>query len=390
MEFARRLQNMPPYLFAGIDAMISDAKAKGVDVISFGIGDPDLPTPKNIVQKGIEAMQDPSTHSYPSYLGMQSYRKAIADFYQNRFGVTLDSDREVVALIGSKEGIAHLPMCLLNPGDIALIPDPAYPVYKTATILCNGIPYMIPLVEENGFLPDLDEIDHQVAKRAKLMFLNYPNNPTGAIASKDFFAEVIQFAHEYDIIVAHDNAYTLMGYDGYAAPSILEVSRAKEVAVEFYSLSKSYNMTGWRIGAMVGNSEVVEALGRVKTNVDSGIFEAIQYAGIEALSGPQDVVEENMAIYKKRRDIVISYLKELGWPVEPTRATFYVWIPTPKRFSAEEFSKELFERTGVFFTPGIGYGEYGEGYLRLSLTVNEEQIHEAFKRIKDSGIQFSS
>ncbi|AZR72796.1 LL-diaminopimelate aminotransferase [Anoxybacter fermentans] len=390
MELAQRVQNLPPYLFAEIDAMIAEAKAKKVDVISFGIGDPDQPTPRHIVNKAIEAIQDPNTHSYPSYIGMYSFRKAIADFYQKRFGVSLDPDKEVLALIGTKEGIAHLPWCILNPGDIALVPDPAYPVYKTATILCNATPYMMPLLKENDFLPDLDEIDHQIAKKAKLMFLNYPNNPTGAVATREFFEEVIQFAYEYDIIVAHDAAYSEIAFDGYQPLSILEIPRAKEIAVEFYSLSKTYNMTGWRIGALVGNAEIVNALGRIKTNVDSGIFEAVQYAGIEALTGPQNSVDEINDLYKRRRDLVLSYLKELGWPVQPNKATFYVWLPVPKGYTSEEFSKEVFKKTGVFFTPGIGYGKYGEGYVRLSLTVSEDRIKEAFQRIKDSGIRYSS
>lgn len=387
LELSRRVQNLPPYLFAGIDAMIAEAKAKGVDVISFGIGDPDQPTPRNVVEKAMEKVQDPQTHRYPSYVGMKQYRQAVANFYQRNHGVTLNPDKEIVTLIGSKEGIAHLPWCLLNPGDVALIPDPGYPVYKTATILCNATPHLFPLLEENHFLPDLDEIDHQVAKRAKLMFLNYPNNPTGAVATKEFFEEVIHFAYEYDIIVAHDAAYSQIAFDGYRPPSILEVPRAKEIAVEFYSLSKPYNMTGWRIGAMVGNPEVVDALGRIKTNVDSGAFDAVQFAAIEALEGPQDVVEANLATYKRRRDLVIANLRELGWEVEVPQATFYIWIPIPKGFTSAEFSTHVFQETGVFFTPGTGYGEFGEGYVRLSLTLDDERIKEGFERLKAKGIR---
>lgn len=390
MELARRVKNLPPYLFAGVDRMIAEAKRNGVDVISFGIGDPDQPTPRHIVERAMQAVQDPQTHSYPSYEGMKQYRQAIADYYQREYDVELDPDTEVLALIGSKEGIAHLPWCLLNPGDMALIPDPAYPVYKTATILCHALPYLMPLLEENGFLPDLDEIDYQIARTAKLMFLNYPNNPTGATAPKEFFEDVVNFAYECDIVVAHDAAYSQLGFDGYRPPSILEIPRAKEVAVEFMSLSKPYNMTGWRIGALVGNAEIIDALGRIKTNVDSGIFGAIQYAGIEALCGSQDVVTANVERYKHRRDIVISYLQELGWPVEPNQATFYVWINVPKGFTSEEFSRHVFTQTGVFFTPGTGYGEYGEGYVRLSLTLADERIHEAFRRLKEKGIRYSS
>ncbi|MCK4258328.1 MAG: LL-diaminopimelate aminotransferase [Halanaerobiales bacterium] len=388
MELARHVQNLPPYIFAKVDEMISKAKANGVDVINFGIGDPDQPTPPHLVQRAIEAVQDPSTHSYPTYVGMKSFRKAVADFYQKRFEVILDPDKEVLALIGSKEGIAHLPWCIINPGDVAIVPDPGYPVYKTSITLCNGVPYIVPILEKNDFLPDLDKIDHQIAKRAKLMFLNYPNNPTGATASKQFFEEVIQFALEYDIIIAHDAAYSEMGFDDYIPPSILQIPQAKEVAVEFFSLSKPYNMTGWRIAAVVGNPEIINAQGRVKTNMDSGIFEAIQYVGIEALAGPQDCVRQNVERYKQRSDLVLSYLKELGWNIQPTKATFYLWIPVPKGFTSEEFCTYVFNKTGVFFTPGIGYGEYGEGYFRISLTQSEERIKEAFKRLKKEGIGY--
>lgn len=388
LELARSVLNLPPYLFAEIDVMLNKATAKGVDVISFGIGDPDQPTPHHIVAKAIEALNNPKTHSYPTYAGMKRFRESIAEFYQKRFQVKLDPDKEVLTLIGSKEGIAHLPWCLINPGDIVLVPDPAYPVYKTATILCNGVPYIVPLLQENDFLPDLDEIDHQVAKRAKLMFLNYPNNPTGATATRDFFEEVIYFAYEYDIIVAHDIAYSEIYFNNSQPPSILEIPKAREVAVEFYSLSKTYNMTGWRIGSLVGNSEIINALSRVKTNVDSGVFEAVQYAGIEALTGPQNNVKKIVELYQDRRDLTISYLQDLGWPVEANQATFYIWINVPKGYTSETFSREIFNKTGVFFTPGIGYGDYGDDYVRLSLTVNKERIKEAFERIKKSGICF--
>ncbi len=388
MELARQIQNLPPYLFAKIDDMIKEAKANGVDVINFGIGDPDQPTPEHLVKKAIEAIQDPSTHTYPTYIGMDSYRQAVADFYLKRFGVKLDRDKEVLALIGSKEGIGHLPRCLLNPGDFALIPDPGYPVYKTSVILCNAVPYLVPLLEKNDFLPDLDKIDPQIAKKAKLMFLNYPNNPTGAIASKEFLKEVIDFAHEYDLIIAHDAAYAEIGFAGYRPPSILEIPGAKEVAVEFFSLSKPYNMTGWRIAALVGNAEMVKALGRVKTNVDSGIFEAIQYVGIEALSSSQDAVSQNVERYQRRLELPYSYFKELGWEIERPKATFYLWIPVPAGFSSEEFTSHIFKKTGVFFTPGTGYGEYGEGYIRMSLTQSEDRIKEAFERLKRENIRY--
>lgn len=389
MEFARRVQYLPPYLFAEIDIMINEAKARGVDVISFGIGDPDQPTSKHIVQKMIQAVQKPANHNYPAYSGMDEFRQAIVDFYQKRFGVQLDPSKEVLALIGSKEGIAHLPLCLLNPGDIALIPDPGYPVYKTATIISNGIPYLIPLIAENQYLPDLKMIDHQIAHRAKLMYLNYPNNPTGAVATRRFFEQVVSFASEHNIYIAHDAAYAELGFDGYLAPSILEIPKAKEIAVEFYSLSKTYNMTGWRIGTLVGNAEIIEAVGRIKSNIDSGIFQAIQWAGIEALKGPKDSVTEVQKLYKSRHDLTIKNLQDLGWKMTPNKATFYLWIPVPHGMKSDEFSKMVFRKTGVFFTPGIGYGHWGEGYVRLSLTLSEERILEAFQRLKDKEIRFN-
>lgn len=389
MEFARRVQYLPPYLFAEIDIMINEAKARGVDVISFGIGDPDQPTSEHIVQKMIQAVQKPANHNYPAYSGMDEFRQAIVDFYQKRFGVQLDPSKEVLALIGSKEGIAHLPLCLLNPGDIALIPDPGYPVYKTATIISNGIPYLIPLIAENQYLPDLKMIDRQIAQRAKLMYLNYPNNPTGAVATRRFFEQVVSFASEHDIYLAHDAAYAELGFDGYLAPSILEIPKAKEIAVEFYSLSKTYNMTGWRIGTLVGNAEIIEAVGRIKSNIDSGIFQAIQWAGIEALKGPQDSVTEVQKLYKSRHDLTIKNLQDLGWKMTPNQATFYLWIPVPHGMKSDEFSKMVFRKTGVFFTPGIGYGHWGEGYVRLSLTLSEERILEAFQRLKDKEIRFN-
>ena len=392
MELANRVKSLPPYLFASVDAMISEAKGKGVDVISFGIGDPDIPTPQYIVEKASEEVRNPKNHQYPSYMGLREYRAAVAQYYESYFGVSLDPDKEVLALIGSKEGIAHLPWAILNPGDIALIPDPAYPVYKTATILCHATPYLMPLLEENAFLPNLKKIDEQVAKMAKLMYLNYPNNPTGAIAPLEFFEEAVDFARRNDIVLAHDAAYSQLGFDSYRPPGILQIPRAKEVAVEFFSLSKPFNMTGWRIGALVGRPEILDALGRIKTNIDSGVFGAIQRAGITALEneGKADsAIIQNVEIYKRRSDLVTTYLRDLGWPIEPPKATFYFWIPVPAGFNSEEFSKYVFTKTGVFFTPGIGYGEYGEGYVRLSLTLGEERIREAFERLKKSEIRYT-
>jgi len=389
MENSNRIKNLPPYLFAEIDKMINNAKAEGMDVINFGIGDPDQPTPENVVNKMKEAIQDPTTHSYPSYEGLVEFRTAVSRRYKKRFDVELDPATEVVSLIGSKEGIAHLPLCYINPGDYSLVPDPGYPVYKTSILLADGNPIMMPLKEENDFLPELAAISEEDAERAKIMFLNYPNNPTGAMASFEFFEEVIAFAKKYNIIIAHDAAYTDIYLDEEVPHSILEVEGAKEVAIEFNSLSKPYNMTGWRIGWACGKEDVIESLGRLKTNIDSGIFEAIQYAGIEALYNSEDSIKEVTELYKERRDLLVEGLSELGWKVKPNKATFYLWIEVPENITSSEFSKKLFKKTGVFFTPGIGWGDYGENFLRIALTVNQERIKEALQRIKENGFVYN-
>jgi len=390
MENSNRIKNLPPYLFAEIDKMINKAKSEGMDVINFGIGDPDQPTPQNIVNKMREAVQDPTTHSYPSYEGLIEYRKAISNYYKDRFDVDLEPNTEVVSLIGSKEGIAHLPLCYINPGDCALIPDPGYPVYKTSILLADGNTIMIPLKKENEFLPDLANIEVESAEKAKIFFLNYPNNPTGAVASLDFFKEVIAFAKKYNIIIAHDAAYTDIYLDKNAPHSILEVEGAKDVAVEFNSLSKPFNMTGWRIGWACGNKDVIEALGRLKTNIDSGIFEAIQYAGIEALSNSKKSIIEMRKLYKKRRDLIVDGLTKLGWNIKANKATFYLWVEVLEDLTSSEFSKKLFKKTGVFFTPGIGWGDYGENYLRIALTVNSDRIKEAINRIEESNFIYNN
>ena len=389
MENSNRIKNLPPYLFAEIDKMINNAKAEGMDVINFGIGDPDQPTPENVVNKMKEAIQDPTTHSYPSYEGLVEFRTAVSRRYKKRFDVELDPATEVVSLIGSKEGIAHLPLCYINPGDYALVPDPGYPVYKTSILLADGNPIMMPLKKENDFLPELAAISEEDAERAKIMFLNYPNNPTGAMASFEFFEEVIAFAKKYNIIIAHDAAYTDIYLDEEVPHSILEVEGAKEVAIEFNSLSKPYNMTGWRIGWACGKEDVIESLGRLKTNIDSGIFEAIQYAGIEALYNSEDSIKEVTELYKERRDLLVEGLSELGWKVKPNKATFYLWIAVPENITSSEFSKKLFKKTGVFFTPGIGWGDYGENFLRIALTVEQERIKEALQRIKENGFVYN-
>jgi len=386
MKIAQRIETIPPYLFAEIDKKKEEAIKRGVDIINLGIGDPDQPTPNNIIEKLRESVKDPKTHDYPPYAGTAEFRQAVTLWYKNRFGVDLDPENEVMALIGSKEGIAHIFLAFIDPGDFSLIPDPGYPVYKTGTLFANGFPYIMPLLEENNFLPDLEEIDEDIAQKAKLMFINYPNNPTAAVANKDFFEKVVKFAKKYDILVCHDFAYSEMTFDDYKASSFLEVEGAKEVGIEFHSLSKIYNMTGWRLGFAVGNKEAISALSIIKTNVDSGVFKAIQEAGIEALTGPQDNIERMNKIYTGRRNVVINGLNKLGWNLKPTKATFYIWIPTLNKMDSMEFSNLLLEKTGIIVTPGIGYGEYGEGYVRIALTVDEKRLEEAIDRIKKSGI----
>src|SRR4030066_532865 len=386
MKIAQRIETIPPYLFAEIDKKKEEAMKKGVDIINLGIGDPDQPTPNNIIEKLRESVKDPKTHDYPPYAGTAEFRQAVASWYKNRFRVDLDPDKEVMALIGSKEGIAHIFLAFIDPGDFSLIPDPGYPVYKTGTLFANGFPYIMPLLEENDYLPVLEEIDEEIAQRAKLMFINYPNNPTAAVANKDFFEKVVKFAKKNDILVCHDFAYSEMTFDNYKTNSFLEVDGAKEVGIEFHSLSKTYNMTGWRLGFAVGNKDAISALSIIKTNIDSGVFKAIQQAGIEALTGPQDNIEKMNNIYSGRRNVVINGLNKLGWNLKPTKATFYIWIPTLNKMSSMEFSNLLLEKTGIIVTPGIDYGEYGEGYVRIALTVEEKRLEEAIGRMEKAGI----
>ena len=379
---AERIEKLPVYLFAQIDRAKREAIAKGVDIIDFGVGDPDLPTPDHIIEALSRAAKDPENHRYPSYEGMLKFREAAASWYKKRFEVELDPEREVLTLIGAKEGIGHIPLAFINEGDIALIPDPGYPVYRAGVTLAGGIPHSIPLLKENNFLPDLDKIDKKIAKKAKLIFLNYPNNPTSAVAGKDFFKKVVAFAKENDVIVCHDATYSELGYDGYKPPSFLEVKGAKEVGIEFHSLSKTYNMTGWRIGFAVGNSDILAGLGSIKTNVDSGVFQAIQYAGIEALAGPQECIAQNVATYKERRDILVEGLKRLGWGVSLPKVAFYAWIPVPQRYTSAKLCEVLLEKCGIVMTPGNGFGKSGEGYIRAALTVDKSRIEEAVKRIE--------
>jgi LL-diaminopimelate aminotransferase len=386
IEKAKRIDQIPPYLFAEIDKKKQEMRKKGVDLIDLGIGDPDLPTPKLIIERLKTAAENPRNHRYPSYEGMIEFRTAVARWYEKRFGVHLDPQTEVLSLIGSKEGIAHVPLAFVNPGDYTLVPSPGYPVYRVSTLFAGGTPYFLTLRKENGFLPNLSEIPKEVAKKAKLLFINYPNNPTSAVAEKSFFEEVVAFARRYEIIVCHDAAYSEIAFDGYQPPSFMEVEGAKEVGIEFHSLSKTFNMTGWRIGFAVGHSDIVSTLGRVKTNIDSGVFQAIQEAGTEALNHFDTPFPEIITIYERRRDILVKGLREIGLEVDLPRATFYVWFQVPRGYSSAQFAGLLLEKGGIVATPGNGFGEAGEGYIRMALTVDEKRIKEAIERLKK--IQF--
>ncbi len=381
MKFSKRIEQLPPYLFVGISRTIAEKRARGEEVISFGIGDPDLPTPSHVVERLVRASHDPVNHRYPETDGLPELRRAIAHWYQQRFGVRLDPDKEVVPLIGAKEGIGHVALCFLDPGDTALVPDPGYPVYSVGTMFAGGQSYWLPLKEENGWLPDLEAIPEDVARQAKVLWINYPNNPTAAVASREFFERVVRFAREYDVAVLHDACYSEVFYDGYRPMSFLEVDGAREVGIEFHSLSKSYNMTGWRIGMAVGNAQMINALFRVKSNLDSGIPQAIQEMAIEALTGPQDWVEERNAIYQRRRDKLVAALRALGLQVTPPKASFYLWVKVPEGFSSGEFATRLLEERNIVVVPGRGYGPSGEGYVRFSLTLSDKQLDKGLERL---------
>ena len=382
MRPAKRVESLPPYLFAELDRKVSERRAAGVDIISLGVGDPDRPTPPHVVQALVEAARDPATHQYPSYYGMPEFRRAIAEWFTGRFGVTLDPDTEVLPLLGSKEGLAHMAFAFVDPGDEALVPDPGYPVYETATVLAGGTAVPLRLRPEAGFLPDFDSA--AASGRAKLLWLNYPGNPTAAVADRNTFERAVAFAREHDLLLVHDAAYSEITFDGFVAPSVLEVDGAKDVAVEFHSLSKGYNMTGWRVGFCVGSSQAVGVLATLKTNLDSGVFDAIQRGGIAALTGPQDHLDELRAQYQKRRDLVVGTLNRIGWDVEPPLGSIYVWLPTPDGQSSAEFADLLLDRAGVVVAPGRGYGAGGEGYVRISLTVADDRLAEAMDRIAET------
>ncbi len=381
IERADRLKRLPPYLFQEIDRLKAELVAKGVDVINLGVGDPDLPTPKHIIEELNLAAHNPANHQYPSYSGMHEFNGCVARWYQRRFGVNLDAASEVLTLIGSKEGIAHLPLAFINPGDLALVPSPAYPVYYITTMFAGGESYFMPLSRENRFLPDLAAIPADIARRAKLLYINYPNNPTGATAERDFYLKVVDFAKEYDLAVCHDAAYSEMAFDGYRPMSFMEVPGAKDVGIEFHSLSKTYNMTGWRLGFAVGNAQMIKGLGQIKSNIDSGAFNAVQFAGMAALECDQGCVAEMQSIYRDRRNALIGGLREIGLDPEMPKATFYVWCPIPPKYNSKEFTALLLREAGIVTTPGSGFGEPGEGYIRLALTVGKARIEEAVSRM---------
>jgi LL-diaminopimelate aminotransferase len=379
---AKRIEKLPPYLFAEIDRKVAEARAKGADIISFGVGDPDLPTADHVVDALAEAARDASTHQYPSYTGMPEFRRSIAQWYGERFGVSLDPDDEVQPLVGSKEGIFHLPVAFVDPGDVALIPDPGYPVYETGTILAGGEPYLLPLTAENDFMPDLGSIPSEVSARATVLWLNYPSNPTAATVDKSFFDQAVAFCRANDILLAHDAAYTEITFDDYVAPSVLEADGAMDCAIEFHSLSKTYNMTGWRIGWVAGAPKAIEAMKRLKTNIDSGIFNAVQRAGIAAIEGPQDHLRECVETYRRRRDLLCDALKSMGVVVEPPRGSIYLWVPVPDGHTSETFTAFLLEEAAIVVAPGTGYGPSGEGYVRFSLTVPDERLEEGVERLR--------
>lgn len=382
---AQRIENLPPYLFAEIDRKIAAASHRGTDIIKLGIGDPDRPTPDYIVRQMQREVGRPANHSYPPAEGLTALKNAVAAYYLRRYRVELDPQQEIAILIGSKEGISHISACFTDPGDINLVPDPGYPVYGIGTMLAGGQPVAMPLLAENSYLPDLSAIDGDIAKRAKIMFLNYPNNPTGAVASTDFFAQAAAFARKNNVLICQDMAYGEIAYDGYSPPSILEVPGAKDCCIEFGSLSKTFNMTGWRIGYAAGCPQAVEVLTRYKTNIDSGAFQAVQFAAVEALSAPEaeNHIQAMGKVYTERRNLVVTALNKMGIQVQAPRASFYVWAPVPKGFaSSAEFVGALLDKTGVVVTPGRGFGQYGENYFRIALTVEADRLDQAMGRMQ--------
>ncbi|CDN12542.1 MAG: LL-diaminopimelate aminotransferase [Richelia sp.] len=389
MQFAQRLEKIPPYLFAEINQKRDKLIAQGIDVINLGVGDPDKPTLAHILQAMHEAINDGSTHNYPPYQGIDEFRETTAKWMERRFGVKdLDPIAEIISAIGSKESIHNTFLAFVEPGDYTLIPDPGYPVYRTSTIFAGGHPYVMPLKPENNFLPDTERIPEEVAQKAKLLWINYPNNPTGAVADLDFFERLVAFCRNYDILLCHDHAYSEIAYDGYKPPSVLQIPGAKDIALEFHSLSKSYNMTGWRVGFVVGNSMGIKGLSQVKTNVDSGVFKAIQKAAIAAFSTTEEQLQSLVSNYQNRRDVIIKGLQSLGWSIKPPKATLYVWVPVPQGYTSAEFTSLLLDKCAIIVPPGNGYGSQGEGFFRIALTIPEARMKQAIQRMRDAGIRY--
>jgi LL-diaminopimelate aminotransferase len=384
MRFARRLDQVPPYLFAEIERRIEALRAEGVDVISLGIGDPDLPTPAAVVGALQDAAARPENHRYPSNRGLAAFRDAVADFYADRFGVAIDPATEVVPVLGGKEGVAHVALACLDPGDVCLSPDPGYPPYTSGPVFAGADVHYLPLREENGFAPDLGAVPPETAVRANLLFFNYPNNPTGAVVAEGFFERTVAFARDHDLVAVHDASYTEIAFDGYRPPSFLATPGAKKVGAEIFSLSKGWNMTGWRIGWIAGNAEVVERYRQLKTNLDSGMFDALQHAGAAALTAARDFPAEMSEIYRRRRDLMTEALAAIGLPSEPPRATPYIWIRVPHGHDSASFTELVLEEAGVIVSPGPSFGPSGEGYVRISLTVPDERLEEAAGRIASS------
>ncbi len=384
MRFASRLDLVPPYLFAELERKVEEKRRDGVDVISLGIGDPDLPTPAPVIRALQDAAADPTTHQYPTNRGLEPFRAAVAAFYRDRFGVDIDAATEVVPVLGGKEGVAHVAFACLDPGDIALAPEPGYPPYTSGPLFAGAEMHYLPLLAEQAFMPDLDGVPADVAARANLLFLNYPNNPTGAVVAPGAFERAVEYARVNDLIVVHDNAYSEVAFDGYEPPSFLATDGAKEVGVEIFSLSKGWNMTGWRVGWMAGNAEVVEQFRRLKTNLDSGMFDALQLAGVAALTEARGFPAEMSEIYQRRRDLMIDALADIGLPADPPRATPYIWVRVPDGHTSETFTELVLEEAGVVVSPGPSFGPSGEGYVRISLTVADERLEEAASRIATS------
>jgi LL-diaminopimelate aminotransferase len=380
---AKRLGLIPPYLFAEIDRKVQEKKRAGVDVISLGIGDPDLPTPERIVSVLQEAAADPANHRYPSYFGLAELREAIAAWYRDRSGVYLDPTTEILPTLGSKDGISHVPLALVDPEDVVLAPDPGYTVYVTGAIMAGAEPYIMPLTAANNWLPDLGAIPESVARRARLMWLNYPNNPTAATADRAFLEQAVEFCRQHEIVLCHDAPYSEIAFDGYRPITLFEIPGAKEVGLEFHSLSKTYNMTGWRIGWVCGRADLIEAIGQLKTNIDSGIFQAVQWAAIEAMKGGEGETRAACDVYARRHRLVADTLNELGWRIKPPRATFYVWAPVPEGYDSIGFASHVLDEVGVNITPGVGFGAHGEGYFRLSVTAPDVRLKEAMARLRN-------